>query len=134
MPFLSIKVTSESVLISPASFLLLIIHVFSLLFIFVIFVSHLPLGVKDLPANSGNEEDMGSIPQSGRSPGVEWQPALLFLPGKFRGQRSPVGYSLWSHRVRHDWATEHWALSFLLELVNFINLFYEINFISSIKK
>ena len=102
MPFLSIKVTSESVLISPASFLLLIIHVFSLLFIFVIFVSHLQLGVKDLPANSGNEEDMGSIPQSGRSPGVEWQPALLFLPGKFRGQRSPVGYSLWSHRVRHD--------------------------------
>ena len=78
-------------MISPASFLLLIIYVFSLLFIFVIFVSHLALGVKNLPANAGNEEDVGSIPGSGRSPGVEWQPALVFLPGKFSGQRNPVG-------------------------------------------
>ena len=94
--------TTESVVISPASFLLLIIHVFSLLFIFVIFVFHLALGVKNLPANAGKEEYVSSVPGSGRSPRAEWQPALLFLPGKCHGQWSPVGYSPWIHRVRHD--------------------------------
>ena len=33
----------------------------------------------------------GSIPGSGRSPGVE--PVPVFLPGKFHGQRSLEGYS-----------------------------------------
>ena len=34
-----------------------------------------------------------------------WQPALVFLTGKFHGQRSLVGYSSWGHkRVGHDWA------------------------------
>jgi len=27
----------------------------------------------------------------------EWQPTLLFLPGKSHGQRSLVGYSPWGH-------------------------------------
>ena len=33
----------------------------------------------------------------------------VFLPGKFNGQRSLVGYSpkSWLQRVGHDWATEH---------------------------
>ena len=31
-----------------------------------------------------------------------WQPTPVFLPGKPHGQRSLVGYSPWSHRVRHD--------------------------------
>ena len=36
----------------------------------------------------------------------EWQPTPVFLPGKFHGQRSLVGYSLWGlQRVGHDWAT-----------------------------
>ena len=35
----------------------------------------------------------------------EWQPTLVFLPEKSRGQRSLVVYSPWGHRVRHDWAT-----------------------------
>ena len=30
----------------------------------------------------------------------KWQPALVFLPGEFHGQRSPVGYM--SQQVRHD--------------------------------
>ena len=31
----------------------------------------------------------------------------VFLPGKFHGKRSLVGYSPWGHRVRHNWVTEH---------------------------
>ena len=39
---------------------------------------------------------------------IKWQPAPVFLPGKFHGQRSLVGYSLQGHkRVRHDLVTEH---------------------------
>ena len=28
----------------------------------------------------------------------KWQPTSVFLPGKFHGQRSLVGYSPWSHK------------------------------------
>ena len=28
----------------------------------------------------------------------EWLPTLVFLPGEFHGQRSPVGYSPWGHK------------------------------------
>ena len=45
--------------------------------------------VKNLPANAG---DVGSIPGSGLR---KWQPAPVFLPGKFHGQRSLVGYIPW---------------------------------------
>ena len=35
----------------------------------------------------------------------KWQPTLGYLPGKFHGQRSLVGYSPWRHKtVGHDWA------------------------------
>ena len=35
--------------------------------------------------------------------GRKQQPTPVFLPGKSLGQRSPVGYSPWSHkRVRHN--------------------------------
>ena len=37
----------------------------------------------------------------------EWLRTPVFLPREFHGQRSLVGYSLWSHRVRHDWVTKH---------------------------
>ena len=30
--------------------------------------------------------------------GRKWQPAPVFLPGKFHRQRSLVGYSPWGHR------------------------------------
>ena len=40
------------------------------------------------------EGDSGSIPGLGRSPWRrEWQSTPVFLPGKFHGQRSLVGYS-----------------------------------------
>ena len=61
--------------------------------------------VKNPPANAG---DAGSIPGLERSPGVgNGNPlqSVFHLPGKFRGQRSLVGYSPWGHRVRHNWAT-----------------------------
>ena len=34
----------------------------------------------------------------------KWQPALVFLPGKFHGQRSLAGHSPWGHRV--PWTEE----------------------------
>ena len=39
----------------------------------------------------------------------KWQPAPVFLPGKFHGQRSLAGYSSRNHRVRYDWATNTWC-------------------------
>ena len=30
--------------------------------------------------------------------GRNWQPTPVFLPGKFHGQRSLVGYSPWGHK------------------------------------
>ena len=35
----------------------------------------------------------------------KWQPTPIFLPGKFHGQWSLVGYSPWGHNEsRHNWA------------------------------
>ena len=36
---------------------------------------------------------------------VEWQLTPVFFPGKFHGQRSLVGYSLWGHKESDT--TEH---------------------------
>ena len=37
----------------------------------------------------------------------KWQPAPVFLPGEFHGQRSLAGCSPWGHeRVRHNWVTK----------------------------
>ena len=35
----------------------------------------------------------------------KWQPTPVLLLGEPLGQRSLVGYSLWSRRVGHDWVT-----------------------------
>jgi len=54
---------------------------------------------KESPANSGDAGDMGLIPGSGKVPGSrKWQPAPVFLPGKFHGQRSLADYSPWGHK------------------------------------
>ena len=42
-----------------------------------------------------NAEDLGLIPGSGRSPGEGNGNTPVFLPGKFHGQRSLVGYIPW---------------------------------------
>ena len=49
--------------------------------------------VKNLPANAGDVREVGSIPESGRSPGGGWHPTPVFLPGESHGQRSLVGHS-----------------------------------------
>ena len=49
--------------------------------------------VKNPPANAG---DADWTPGLGRFPGGgNGNPTPVFLPGKFHGQRSLVGYSLW---------------------------------------
>ena len=48
--------------------------------------------VKNPLANTG---DAGLISGLGRSPGVGNDNPLVFLPGKFHGQRSLVGYGPW---------------------------------------
>ena len=62
--------------------------------------------VKNVPTNAG---DMGSIPGSGRSPGVRNDNTLQYCMGYFHGgsygQRSLAGFSPGgSQRVRHDLA------------------------------
>ena len=42
---------------------------------------------------------------------TEWQPIPVFLPGKYHGQRSLVGYTPWHHRVRHDRVTNTFTLT-----------------------
>ena len=56
--------------------------------------------VKNLPANARDTRDSGSVPGSGRSPGVgNGKPAPVFLPGKFHGQRSLVDCGPRVHKV-----------------------------------
>ena len=61
----------------------------------VLRTSQVAPAVKILPASAGYPRDMGLIPEWGRSPGVRNgnPPTPVFLPGKFHGQRSLVGYS-----------------------------------------
>ena len=55
--------------------------------------------------NAGNTGDVGPIPGLGRSLEEEMQPTAVFLPGKFNGQRSLVGYRPWGHNESN--MTEH---------------------------
>ena len=49
---------------------------------------------KNLPANAGNIRDMGSIPESGRSPGEgNGNPLQYSCLENPHGQKSLVGYS-----------------------------------------
>ena len=52
--------------------------------------------VKNPPANAGDTRDTGSIPGSGRFPGVGNDNLLQYsCPEELHGQRSLTGYSLW---------------------------------------
>ena len=55
--------------------------------------------VKNLLANARDARDILSIPESGRSPGIE---NGNLLQDSCHGQRSLVGYSPWDCRVGHD--------------------------------
>ena len=66
-----------------------------------------PVG-SDGRASACNEGDLGLIPGVRKIPCKrEWQPAPVFLPKEFHGQRSLVGYIqfMGSQRVGHDGAT-----------------------------
>ena len=61
-------------------------------------VSHFPSG-SDGKVSAYNAGDLGVILWLGRSPGEgNGCPDPLFLPGKFHGQRIPVGYSPQGHK------------------------------------
>ena len=49
-------------------------------------------------AEAGDTREPGSIPVGEDPLEYEWQPNPVFLPGKFQGQRSLAGYSLWDHK------------------------------------
>ena len=68
--------------------------------------------IKNLPTNAG---DMGSIPESGRSPGGgHGTPTPVCLPGKSHGQSSLEGYSPLGHkRAGHDLTTKQQHIVFL---------------------
>ena len=58
------------------------------------FIACLVLVVKNLPANAGDIRDTESIPGWGRSlGGGNGNPAPVFLPEEFHGQRSLVDYT-----------------------------------------
>ena len=68
----------------------------------------------DFPGGSGvkNPPVMLETQKCGFDPWVrkipwnrKWQPTLVFLSGKFHGQRSLAGYSLWGHKELE--MTEH---------------------------
>ena len=66
-------------------------------------ISHKIMEKKNPPANAGGTRNERLIPWRRK-----WQPTPVFLPGKSRGQRSLVGYSLWGRRkVGHDLAAKH---------------------------
>ena len=83
------------------------------------------MGFPDDPAGkesaciAGDTGDAGLIPWSGRSPGGgKWQPTPVFLPGKFHGQRSLVGYNTWGHKESHmteRLSTHHTVLGLRVE-------------------
>ena len=65
-------------------------------------------GGSDGEESACNKEDLGSIPELGRSPGGEhgnpFQYSCLENP---HGQMNLVGSSTWGCRVRQDWATKN---------------------------
>ena len=71
--------------------------------------------LKNLPANAGDTGDLGSIPGSGRSPGVGNGNPLQFLPRKSHGQRSLWGYNPW--RCRKSDTTECFTVSLSLDFL-----------------
>ena len=78
--------------------------------------------VKNLPANAG---DIEFDPWVGKIPWRrQWQPTPVFLPGKFHGWRSLVGYGPWGHKtVRHhssDWTTTTKSVYMSLLLSHFV--------------
>ena len=59
--------------------------------------------IKNLPANAGASGDVGSVPGSGRSPGVEMATHASILAWEIQQTEELGGLrSMGSQRVRHD--------------------------------
>ena len=69
--------------------------------------SQVALAVKNPPANAGDLRVVGSIPDSGRSPGGGHSTPLQYSCLGTHGQRSLMGYNPWDRkRVGHDLETK----------------------------
>ena len=68
--------------------------------------------VKNPPANTGDAAEAVWVRR------IPWsrKPAPVFLPGKFHGQRSLVGYSPWDHKESDMTEYMYPALTFFLLL------------------
>ena len=65
--------------------------------------------VKNLPARA---EDRGSVPGFGKIPwSRKWQPASVFLPGKFHGQEEPGRLQIMGSKVSDTTEHTHTELS-----------------------
>ena len=62
---------------------------------------------KEFASQCRRHRDTSSIPGSGRSipSSKKWQPASVFLPGKFHGQRNLVDYRLWGQKCQTQLST-----------------------------
>ena len=79
--------------------------------------SQVVLMVKDPPVNAGDIRDTSSI--LGKIPwSRKWQPAPVFLPGKFHEQRKLAGYSPWD--CKESATTEHAYMQLTLKNFFFI--------------
>ena len=64
--------------------------------------------VKTLPAGAGDAKDTGSVPGSGRSPGVgSGNPLQYSCLESFMDRGAQWGRSIGSQRAGHDWTTAH---------------------------
>ena len=71
---------------------------------------------RESACHARDTRDAGSIPGSGRSPGVGNGNSPVFLPEKFHGQRSlagysPFGHSPWGHKELVSRVTKHTLLT-----------------------
>ena len=81
--------------------------------------------VKNLPTSARDPRDVGSIPGSGRSPGVENDNPFRILAWKVPWTQKAGGLQVMRpQRVRHNWATKHIVFNSLLATVVFFSLIW----------
>ena len=91
-----------------------IVNAFNLLFS----VDHNGSVVKNLPANTRDTGDTDWSLCWEEQRCRKWQPTPVFLPGKFHGQRSLVGFGPWGHKGSDttEWMSMHtWTIIILNE-------------------
>ena len=64
---------------------------------------------------------------------ILWQPTPVFLPGESHGQKSLVGYSIWSW-VGYDWATNTFFTNWAIREAHFVKWNTNIYFLVTCKE